>query len=142
MISFLHPWALAGVIAVAVPVAIHLIRERRRIAVVPSLLLFTNMRKITSRRKLEELILLILRCLAILLIVLLLAVPCLPREADASGASGTAAGITLGILMDDTPLSEATIRGCRVFDKMKENALRRIRALSPDRHHGNRLSLQ
>ncbi len=132
MITFLHPWALTGILAVAAPIAIHLIRERRRIAVVPSLLLFTNMRKITSRRKLEELFLLILRCLAILLIVLLLAVPCLPREADAAGASGTAAGITLGILMDDTPLSQATIRGRRVFDKMKENALRRIRALSPD----------
>ena len=132
MISFLHPWALAGVIAVAVPVAIHLIRERRRIAVVPSLLLFTNMKRITSRRKLEELFLLCLRCLAVLLTVLLLAAPCIRRPADASGAGMTARGITLGILLDDSPLSEATIQGRRAFGLMKENARRRIRALSPD----------
>ena len=132
MITFLHPWALCGILAVAVPIAIHLIRERRRIAVVPSLLLFTNMRKITSRRKLEELFLLILRCLVILLITLLLAVPCLRRDADAAGASGTAEGITLGILMDDTPLAETTQQGHRVFDRMKRNALKRIRELSPD----------
>ena len=132
MISFLHPWALAGVIAVAVPVAIHLIRERRRIVSVPSLLLFTNMKRITSRRKLEELFLLCLRCLAVLLTVLLLAAPCVRRPADASGAGMNARGIALGILLDDSPLSEATIQGRRAFDMMKGNARRRIRALSPD----------
>ena len=71
MISFLHPWALTGILAVGIPIAIHLIRERRKIAVVPSLLLFTNMKRITSRRKLENLFLLILRCLVILLICFL-----------------------------------------------------------------------
>ena len=61
MISFLHPWALTGILAIGIPIAIHLIRERRKIAVVPSLLLFTNMKRITSRRKLENLFLLFLR---------------------------------------------------------------------------------
>ena len=132
MITFLHPWALAGFAAVAVPIAIHLIRERRRIVTVPSLLLFTNMKKITSRRKLEELFLLILRCLEILLIVLLLAVPCVRRPADVSGAGGEGTGITLGILLDDSPLSETTLQGRRAFDLMKENALKRVCSLSPD----------
>ena len=132
MISFLHPWALTGILAVGIPIAIHLIRERRKIAVVPSLLLFTNMKRITSRRKLENLFLLILRCLEILLIVLFLAGPCLRKQADASSAGKAAQGITLGILLDDSPFSEASIQGRRAFDLMKENALKRIGALSPD----------
>lgn len=103
MISFLHPWALTGILAVGIPIAIHLIRERRKIAVVPSLLLFTNMKRITSRRKLENLFLLILRCLVILLITLFLAGPYLRKQADASSTGKAAQGITLGILLDDSP---------------------------------------
>ena len=132
MISSLHPWALTGILAVGIPIAIHLIRERRKIAVVPSLLLFTNMKRITSRRKLENLFLLILRCLVILLITLFLAGPYLRKQADASSTGKAAQGITLGILLDDSPFSEASIQGRRAFDLMKENTLKRIGGLSPD----------
>ncbi len=132
MISFLHPWALTGILAIGIPIAIHLIRERRKIAVVPSLLLFTNMKRITSRRKLENLFLLFLRCLAILLIVLFLAGAYLRKQADASSAGKAAQGITLGVLLDDSPHSEATIQGRRAFDLMKEDLQKRIGELSPD----------
>ena len=76
-VSFLTPVFLAGAVAVAIPVIIHLIRSRQtRIHPFSSLRFLRLSYQRTSRRlQLEEALLLILRCLLVLLMALALAKP-------------------------------------------------------------------
>jgi hypothetical protein len=74
---FANPIFLWGVLAVSVPVVIHLIFRRKRLAVDYPTLMFVRRvdMKLASRRKVKELLLLALRTLAILMVVLALARP-------------------------------------------------------------------
>ncbi|HZM06079.1 MAG TPA: BatA domain-containing protein, partial [Candidatus Saccharimonadales bacterium] len=68
--NFLAPWFLFGALAVAGPVLFHLIRRAARERMPFSSLLFLRPTppRATSRRKLEHIVLLLLRCLALLLL--------------------------------------------------------------------------
>ncbi|MGH7720868.1 MAG: BatA domain-containing protein, partial [Gemmatimonadaceae bacterium] len=88
--SFLTPAFLAGLVALAVPILIHLIhRERRDVVAFPSLMF---LRKIpyrsVRRQKIRHWLLFALRCLALALLVLAFARPLL----DTGGASALAGG--------------------------------------------------
>ena len=77
MPPFLHPWLLAGIAAVAVPVVLHLImRQKPRRLEFPALR-FVRQRQIsnTRRLRLRHLLLLLLRMGAICLLALALARP-------------------------------------------------------------------
>ena len=68
--SFLTPWFLIGAAAIAGPILFHLIRRIARERMTFSSLMFLNPTppKVTRRRKLEHLWLLLLRCLCLLLL--------------------------------------------------------------------------
>jgi hypothetical protein len=78
--NFLAPWFLLGALAVAGPVLFHLIRRSARERIPFSSLLFLRPTppRATRRRKLEHVVLMLLRCLAILLLAAGFARPFFP----------------------------------------------------------------
>lgn len=90
-LSFLTPLFLAGLAAVAIPVLVHLVQRRTREVVdFPSLMFLQRIPVPTSRRKrLRDVLLLALRCLAIILLAAAFARPFVDRELTA-GAGGAA----------------------------------------------------
>ena len=96
MIGFLHPWALVGLAAAAIPVLLHLLARREPPTVVfPAVrYLITTTREHQRRLKLQHLLLLLLRTLLIVALVLAAAGPTLPLSgvrracAQRAGAGG------------------------------------------------------
>src|SRR4051794_39092449 len=68
--NFLTPWFFLGALAVSAPILFHLIRRtaRERMAFSSLMFLRPTPPKVTRRRKLEHLWLLLLRCLCLLLL--------------------------------------------------------------------------
>ena len=79
---FLNPWMLLGGLAIASPILIHLLNKRRFKIVEWAAMdfLFEADKKNRRRVELENLILLVMRCLAMLLVALILARPFLPSS--------------------------------------------------------------
>lgn len=99
--SFLHPAiAWAGVAAVALPIIIHFLFRRRRVAVEWAAmdLLREAVRRTNRRMKVEQWIVLALRCLALLAAGLAIAVPIL----DAAGVVGESRRLVV-VVVDDGP---------------------------------------
>lgn len=97
--AFLNPILLFGVLAVAVPIAIHL-RNRRRVERVwwgAMRFLKAAVERNERRLRLEDLILLLLRCALVVLLALMLARPTL-RE-SAAGVFGLSR-VTAVIVVD------------------------------------------
>jgi len=95
--GLLAPAFLAGLMAIAVPVVIHLIhRERRETVAFPSLMF---LRKIpyrsVRRQKLRHLLLLALRCLAIAIVVAAFARPFFERRMAAAPSAGDGREVVL-----------------------------------------------
>lgn len=96
MMSFLAPAILAGLAAVSIPVAIHLL-NKFRVKIVPwaaMRFLAESLRKNERRLKLEDLILLLIRCLLVALLVLAFARPAL-KSLVAGDRSGPVAAVVL-----------------------------------------------
>lgn len=100
---FLNPWLLLGTLGVAVPIAIHLLnRYRYRQVEWGAMELLRRAVVIRSRRvRLEDVLLLCLRCLAILLLALALARPTLttavvPGQADVGAVVAVDASFSMG----------------------------------------------
>jgi hypothetical protein len=97
--QFLYPGFLWGLLAVAVPIAIHLLQLRR-----PQRVLFTNtgfIREVElttmQRRRLQELLVLLARVLGVVFLVLLFAQPFLPAQRTVNQ------GDSVGIVLDSSP---------------------------------------
>ena len=101
--GFLAPAFLAGLIALAVPVLIHLThRERREVVVFPSLMFLRKIPfKSTRKQRLRHLLLFAMRCLALLLLVIAFARPLLGRRANAGAAADRGAREVV-ILLDQS----------------------------------------
>jgi hypothetical protein len=82
--SFLYPLFLAGIAAIGVPIILHLIRRQTRKRVTFSSLMFlrTTMPRFKSRSRLENLLLLILRCIILCLLAFAFARPFFPRDTE------------------------------------------------------------
>ena len=95
--GFLNPWLLLGLAGVAIPIIIHLLNRfrRRRIDWAAMELLRRAMMMRSRQVRLEDLILLALRCLAIILIALALARPTI----RSSGAKWFGAGEQIGAII-------------------------------------------
>jgi hypothetical protein len=95
--QFLHPWFLFGLGAAALPVIIHLVfTMRARVIDFPSLRFLRQVdRQVTRWRRIQELLLLLLRVLALLLLALALAGPVWKPAGGAAGSAGTAAVLVL-----------------------------------------------
>src|SRR5215212_11348068 len=129
MIGFLHPWALAGLAAAAIPVLLHLLARREP----PTLLfpavryLITTTREHQRRLKLQHLLLLLLRTLLIVVLALAAAGPTLPRR----GVTGHAPS-ALVLVLDNSPSSGAVVAGTARLSQLKSAARGVLARATPD----------
>ena len=129
--SFLHPLALLGLAAAAVPALLHLLQRR-----VPPELDFPPVRYLSAaeresarRLKLRHLLLLVLRTALIVVIVLAAARPLVPLRGG--GAHQPSAAV---IILDNSPSSGAVVDGGLVLDRLRVAARSSIaRTTSADR---------
>jgi len=98
--SFLAPLFLLGGLAIALPVAFHLVRRSARERLVFSSLMFLQPTppRLTRRNRLENMLLLLLRCLAICILAFAFARPFLQKPMAATPTN--AAGAQVVILVD------------------------------------------
>ncbi|MGP1346601.1 MAG: BatA domain-containing protein [Phycisphaerales bacterium] len=136
--SFLHPGlAIAGVLAISIPIIIHLLfRQRRRPVVWAAMrFLIEAYKKQRRRLQLEQLMLLILRCLVVLLLALAIARPLLTRAGLLGGLSG---GRTVVLLIDNSLAAQTpdSIDGSSdpaiALDRHKSSAKELLGTLSPN----------
>src|SRR6516164_4754184 len=82
--GFLAPWFLAGLVALGVPVFVHLLRRHRATPRPVSSLMFfeRGTQSSTRHRRLRYLLLFALRCALVLLVVLAFANPFVKRTAE------------------------------------------------------------
>lgn len=152
-----NPWLLvAGIVAIALPILIHLLNRRKfRVVDWAAMEFLLDADKKNRRRiRLEHLILLLLRCLAVLLIGLLLARPFLPTNVTAGLID--AAQFERIVLLDDS-LSMQTRLGNetawdlaqkrlidltnRLTQERADNSLTLLIASQPDRRVFNAMPL-
>lgn len=128
--SFLNPWFLIGVAAVAVPILVHLVqRERAQRASFPSLMFVRRvLQPSTRRRRLRHLWLLAMRCLALILLALAFSRPFISGDAREQ-----ADGRHLVIALD-------TSYSMQIGNRL-ERALERARALINSADRGDRIGL-
>ena len=105
--AFLAPLFLAGLAALALPVLLHLRKNRPKETVAfSSLMFFDDEPPITKRRsRLQDVLLLLLRCLALALLVLAFARPFFPAKEDTPVPT---TGATTHFILIDT---SASMRG-------------------------------
>jgi aerotolerance regulator-like protein len=129
MIGFLHPWALAGLLAAAIPVLLHLLARREPPTVVfPAVrYLITTTREHQRRLKLQHLLLLLLRTLLIVALVLAAAGPTLPG----SGVAGHAPS-ALVLVLDNSPSSGVVVSGSPRLAQLQAAARQVLGRATPD----------
>ncbi len=129
--SFLHPLALLGLAAAAIPALLHLLQRR-----VPPELDFPPVRYLSAaeresarRLKLRHLLLLVLRTALIVVIVLAAARPLIPLRGG--GAHQPTAVV---IILDNSPSAGAVVSGGSVLDRLRVAARSSVaRTTSADR---------
>jgi hypothetical protein len=134
-VSFIHPLALLGLVAAAIPALLHLLQRR----VPPELdfpavrYLSTAERESARRLRLRHLLLLILRTALIVVIVVAAARP-LVRLKGVGGGGGAHEPTALVVILDNSPSSGAVVDGRLVLDRLRVAAHSSIaRTTSADR---------
>lgn len=130
--SLLAPALLAGLLAIAIPVVLHLVqRERRQVVAFPSLMFLRKIPYHSDRRRvIRQWPLLLVRALVVGLLALAFARPFLPGTDAAAGAAGDR---EVAILLDRS----ASMAYGDHFERAREAARRAVRDLGP----GDRASL-
>jgi len=128
--NFLFPLFLAGIAAVGVPIVLHLVRRhtRRRVTFSSLMFLRTTLPRFTSRSRLENLPLLILRCIMLCLLALAFSRPFFSRP-DTS--TDVRPGTRMVLLID----TSASMRRAGMWGK----AVREARAVLEDLSQTDRL---
>jgi Aerotolerance regulator N-terminal len=115
-VSFLHPLALLGLAAAAIPALLHLLQRRTPPQVeFPPLRYLTEAERQSARRlKLRHLLLLLLRTALIVVVVLAAARPLVSVH-----GGGQHEPTALVVILDNSPSSGAVIDGRRVLDRLR-----------------------
>ncbi|MEN0019251.1 MAG: BatA domain-containing protein [Planctomycetota bacterium] len=130
--SFVNPALLAaGLLAVALPIIIHLLMRRRRQPVrwAAMRFLMEAYRRQQRRVTLEQIILLTARCLVVLFLALALGRPLLGAAAGVSGS----APVTLFLMLDDSLTSGVQVGEASAFAANRERAIELLEELNEDR---------
>lgn len=119
--SFLHPWALLGLAAAAIPAVLHLLHRRTppEIEFPPVRYLSDAERRSARRLRLRHLLLLLLRTALLATIVLAAARPLVPTRRAGGGVHAPTA---LVVILDNSPSSGAVVDGRPVLDRLKAAA--------------------
>jgi len=98
-VSFLYPLFLAGIAVIGVPILLHMIRRntRKRVPFSSLMFLHTTVPRFRDRSRLENLLLLALRCIILCLLAFAFSRPFLPRPA---GEEEVAPGRRIAVLID------------------------------------------
>src|SRR4051812_28241617 len=125
--SFLAPLFVLGALAVAAPILFHLIRRTSREKISFSSLMFLQPTppRVTRKSRLENILLLILRCAVLCLLALAFGRPFLRRPVNAQSAN-TANRIV--ILLD----TSASMRRDELFTEARAKALDIVRQSTPN----------
>ncbi|HEX8150485.1 MAG TPA: BatA domain-containing protein [Pyrinomonadaceae bacterium] len=125
--SFLNPFFLLGLAALAAPVLVHLVRRTRaRRVEFPALYFVRQVPQRTIRRRtLRDLLLLALRCLALLLVVFAFARPYFTNAGAAKESEGTRSTV---ILID----ASLSMRRAGLFEEAKRRAEALVGEAPPD----------
>ena len=129
--SFLHPLALLGLAAAAIPALLHLLQRRTppELEFPPLRYLSEAERQSARRLKLRHLLLLLLRTALIVVIVLAAARPLVPVR-----SGGAHEPTALVVILDNSPSSGAVVDGRPVLDRLRVAARASIaRTSSADR---------
>ncbi|MBE3068626.1 MAG: BatA domain-containing protein, partial [Planctomycetes bacterium] len=129
--TLLAPWFLIGLLAVAIPLILHLRRSRRAQKIVFSTTQFFDEQFIRSARRarVQDLLLLALRMALLALFVLALAQP-LIRTPGLAGLIG-GGGRRVAIVLDDSASMTAAGERGTLFDRARAGALAILDELSP-----------
>lgn len=129
MIGFLHPWVLAGLVAAAIPILLHLLARREPPTVVfPAVrYLVTTTREHQRRLKLQNLLLLLLRTLLVAILVMAAAGPTVPL----TGVPGHAPS-ALVLIIDNSPSSGAVVGGTPQLGQLSAAARRVLARATPE----------
>jgi hypothetical protein len=121
--SFLAPLFVLGALAIAAPILFHLIRRTSKEKIPFSSLMFLQPTppRVTKKSRLENILLLLLRCAVLALLALAFARPFLRNPLAASNASGA---ITRTVVLIDT---SASMRREGLFDEARDKAREIIR---------------
>lgn len=130
--AFVNQLMLWGMLAVAVPIAVHLIQRRkaRRIPF-PAIEFILRSRKAVAKRfRLKQILLLALRCLLVAAIAGAAARPLFAGRDAAVGPSGGPAAVAIAV---DTSLSmRARVGGKSAFEAARDAAAALVNGLGPD----------
>jgi hypothetical protein len=132
-VTFLHPLALVGLAAAAIPALLHLLERRvPPEAMFPPLRYLSEAERQSARRlKLRHLLLLLLRTALIALIVLAAARPLLPAR---GGSAVVHPPTALALILDNSPSSGTVVDGRPVLDRLRSVARGSLeRATTSDR---------
>lgn len=132
--TFLHPLALAGLAAAAIPALLHLLQRRTPPEVeFPALRYLTEAERRSARQlRLRHVLLLLLRTALIAALVLAAARPLVPAR-----AGGAHQETALAVILDNSPSAGAVVEGRRVLDRLRVTAQTSISRAAP----GDRLWL-
>ena len=121
--TFLFPLFILGALAVAAPIIFHLIRRVSKEKIPFSSLMFLQPTppRVTRKSRLENILLLLLRCAVLALLALAFARPFLRNPLIASNATGTTARTV--VLLD----TSASMRREGMFDEARDKAREIIR---------------
>ena len=127
---FLHPLALVGLAAAAIPALLHLFQRRQPPeADFPALRYLSEAERKSARRmRLRHLLLLLLRTALIVTVILAAARPLVPSHA--SGATHPPSALV--IVLDNSLSSGAVVGGQVTLDRLKAAARAVLRRASPD----------
>jgi len=127
-LSFLNPILLFGAAAVAVPILIHLLNQRKVERVTWAAMRFLQAAVERNKRRLrvEDLVLLLIRCATIALLALALARPALPGAAGGMFGRG---GVAAVVLLDNSGSMGLSDGVATRFDNAKTAAEQAIEAL-------------
>ena len=131
--TFLHPLALVGLAAAAIPALLHLLERRvPPEAEFPPLRYLSETERQNARRlKLRHLLLLMLRTALIVLIVLAAARPLFPTQ---SSSGSLHAPTALAVILDNSPSSGVVVDGRPTLERLKGAARGSLaRAAASDR---------
>jgi len=133
-ISLAAPAMLAGIAAVALPIAAHLMSRRTRQRLVfPTIRLLAESKATqSSLYRIRRWVLLILRCLAVAMVAMAFAMPsCTPKAQVDTGGADDAAGASVVMVLDISTSLGREVDGVALASTMRAVADRTLASLQP-----------